>query len=577
MKRATAAAIAIVGLTVAGSVCAQPDDFRPVTHAMLENPDPGDWLMFSRTYDAQRFSPLDQIDTGNVRRLTLSWARGLGNGNTGTVPLAYNGVLYLVAPGAMVLALDATTGDVLWRYRREVSDSVAANARSKSLAIYGDVIVHTAPDSHVIGLDAQTGALRWEAQTDTRGHTSGPIVVDGLAISGGACFGNRDNCYLVAHDVETGREAWRFYTTPAPGEPGDETWNGAALNDRQASTWGFPGSYDTERRMLYWGIANPMPDHRAARHGGDPDGTARSSPADLYSNSTVALDPATGELIWYYQHLPGDDWDLDATHERTLVTSPVAPDPRFVKWINPGIEPGERRDLAVVLTEGGGLFALDRGSGEFLWATPFPFDVPEFAIDSIEPASGTVHINWDLVFKQPGERRTICYWNTRSYWPTAYHPGTNSLYTSWIDACRDLTSVDGFAMGNWQAVARPGADPSALTGLAKIDLATGEVMRFDVGRAPGNGAMLATAGNLIFHGDLDRRFRAFDARTGEQLWETILAANISVSTISYAVDGRQYVAVMTGENLKITELMGIVPEVSTPRGNNAIFVFALPD
>lgn len=577
MKQATRHTLAIIGLTAAGPVFAQHADFEPVTQAMLENPSPSDWLMFSRTYDAQRFSPIEQIDTGNVGRLALVWARGLGNGNTETVPLVYDGVLYLAAPGAVVLALDATTGDVLWRYRREVSDSVAAGARTKSLAIYSDVIVYTAPDSHVVGLDAQTGELRWEVETDTRGHTSGPIVVEGLAISGGACFGNRNDCYLVAHDVETGREAWRFYTTPAPGEPGDETWNGAALNNRQASTWGLPGSYDPGLRMLYWGIANPMPDHRAARHGGDPDGTARSSPADLYSNSTIALDPATGELIWYYQHLPGDDWDLDATHERTLVTTPVAPDPRFVKWINPRIEPGEQRDLAVVLTEGGALFALDRGTGEFLWATPFPFDVPEFAIASIEPASGIVHLNWDLVFKQPGERRTICYWNTRSYWPTAYHPGTNSLYTSWIDACRELTSVDGFTMGNWRAAARPGADQAELTGLAKIDLATGEVMRFDVGRAPGNGALLATAGNLIFHGDLDRRFRAFDARTGEQLWETILAANISVSTISYAVDGRQYVVVMTGENLKITELMGIVPDVSTPRGHNAIFAFALPD
>ena len=374
----------------------------------------------------------------------------------------------------------------------------------------------------------------------------------------------------------TGKELWRFHTTPGHGEPGDESWNGAPLENRQASAWGLPGSYDPERKLLYWGIGNPMPDQRAARHGGDADGTARSSPADLYSNSTVALDPATGKLIWYYQHLPADDWDLDATHERTLVRTRVAPDPRFVKWINPAIKRGEERDIAVTVAEGGGIWALDRVTGEFLWATPFPFDAPEFAISSIDAATGTVHINWDLVLKKPGDRRIVCYWNTRSYWPTAYHPGTNSLYTSYIDNCRDITSASAAGPGSWHVVPRPGSDPNALTGMAKIDLATGEILRFDVGRAPGNGAVLATGGGLIFHGDMNRRFRAFDARTGTRLWETILGGNVSVSTITYAVGGKQYVAVMTGENLKVSELLGVVPELRTPRGHNAIYVFALP-
>jgi alcohol dehydrogenase (cytochrome c) len=320
-----------------------------------------------------------------------------------------------------------------------------------------------------------------------------------------------------------------------------------------------------------------MPDHRAARHNGDPDGTSLTAPADLYSNSTVALDPATGELAWYYQHLPGDDWDLDATHERTLVTTEVAPDPRYVKWINPDIVPGERRDIAVTLTEGGGLFALDRNDGTFLWATPFPFDVPELWLDSIDPRTGKVSIRSDLVFREPGETKVICFWNTRSYWPTAYHPGTNSLYTAYTDACRELQYASADDPGGWRVVPRPGSDPAALAGLAKIDLRTGEILRFDVGGVPGNGALLATAGNLVFHGDMNRRFRAFDAASGAQLWESVLGANVSVSTISYAVDGRQYIAVMTGENLKQTELMGLAPQLSTPRGNNAIYVFGLPD
>jgi alcohol dehydrogenase (cytochrome c) len=565
-----------LALLLAGAAVAQPKTFKPVTQAMLENPDPADWLMFSRTYDAQRFSPLAEINTGNVGSLAMKWSRHLGDGNTETIPLVYNGVMFVVTPGAVVQALNAATGEQLWQYHRKVSGTVGATARTKSLAIYGDTIVYTAPDSYVVGLDAQSGALRWQSEANTRGHTSAPLIVDGLAISGGACFGNRDNCYLVAHEVASGKEVWRFYTTPKPGEPGDASWNGAALSNRQASTWGLPGSYDPKRHTLYWGVANPMPDRRSARHGGDAAGTASSSPSDLYSNSTIALDPANGKLQWYYQHTPGDDWDLDATHERTLVTTQVAPDPRYVKWINPAIRKGEQRDIAVNISEGGGMWALDRNNGEFLWATPFPFDAPELWLDSIDPATGKVSLKSNLIFNAPGEHKIICYWNTRSYWPTAYHPGTNSLYTSYIDACRELTSATANAPESWKVVQRPGSDPAALTGLAKINLTTGEVLRFDMGRAPGNGALLATAGNLVFHGDMNRRLRAFNASTGQQVWETILGANISVSTISYAVNGKQYLAVMTGETLKQTELMGLVPEASTPRGGNALYVFALP-
>jgi alcohol dehydrogenase (cytochrome c) len=484
--------------------------------------------------------------------------------------------VYVVNPGAVVQALDGATGDLLWEYKRNVPANIAGQARTKSLAIYQDIILYTAPDSFVVGLDARTGELRWETKTDARGHTSGPIVVEGKVISAGACVGKRENCYIAAHDALTGKEAWRFYTTPAPGEPGDETWGGAAVDKRLASGWGLPGTYDPVRKLIYWGIANPMPDQRSARHDGHPDAVSRTAPADLYSNSTVALSPDTGKLAWYYQHLPADDWDSDYTHERTLLRTAFNPDPKFVKWINPDIPRGQQRDVAVMVGEAGGVFELDRGTGQFLWATPFPYDDPRFVISSIDPKTGKTSINWDLVFKQPGEEHVVCYWNTRSYWPTAYSPATNSLYVSYIDNCRDLTLAGPAGRGGWKVVPRPGSDPNALTGLAKINLSTGEMLRFDVGRAPGNGALLATAGDLVFHGDMNRRFRAFDAATGKMLWESILGGNISVSTITYGVNGKQYICVMTGDNLKVPELSAEVPEIKTPRGHNAIYVFALP-
>jgi alcohol dehydrogenase (cytochrome c) len=560
----------------AAAAPAQVNAYSPVTQAILEDPPPADWLMFSRTYDAQRFSPLRQIDKSNVGRLRMAWVRGMGAGQTETIPIVHNGVMYVVNPGAVVQALNAANGDLLWEYQRKVPANVAAQGRTKNLAVFQDLIYYTAPDSAVVALDARTGEPRWEAKVDPRGNTSGPLVAEGKVISGGACAGNRAGCFLSAHDALTGKEVWRFYTTPSPGQPGDETWAGAAMDRRLASTWGLPGAYDPLRKLLYWGVANPMPDNRAARHNGNPDAIPRTTPADLYSNSTVALDPRTGKLAWYYQHVPGDDWDLDYTHERTLVRTRIDPDPKFVKWINPDIPRGQERDIAVTIGEGGGLFALDRATGRFLWASPFPFDVPEFHLADIDVKTGRTSINWDLVFKQPGEKHVVCYWNARSYWPTAYHPGTNSLYTSWIDNCREMTSAAPGQRASWRAIPRPGSDPQKFTGLAKINLSTGQVLHFDTGRAPGNGGLLATAGGLIFHGDMSRRFRAFDADTGRQLWEAILGGNISVSTITYAVDGKQYVAVMTGDNLKVSELAAEVPELKTPRGHNAIYAFALP-
>jgi alcohol dehydrogenase (cytochrome c) len=271
---------------------AQVQNFKPVTKEMLENPAPEDWLMYSRTYDAQRFSPLKEINKQNVAKLRMVWTRGMGAGQTETIPLVHNGVMYTIAPGAIVQALDATTGDLLWEYKRKIAANQAGQARPKGLAIYQDVILYTAPDA-VVGLDARTGEQRWDAKTGSRGNTSGGIVVEGKMISGGACAGKREGCYLSAHDALTGKEVWRFYTTPAPGEPGDESWGGADLDKRLASTWGLPGTYDPVKKILYWGIANPMPDQRILRHNGNADATSRTAPSDLYSNSTVALDPAT--------------------------------------------------------------------------------------------------------------------------------------------------------------------------------------------------------------------------------------------------------------------------------------------
>jgi alcohol dehydrogenase (cytochrome c) len=406
------------------------------------------------------------------------------------------------------------------------------------------------------------------------------------------------DCYVAAHDARTGEELWRFYTAAGSDDPaGDASWGGAPEESRTASTWGLGGSYDPERNRVYWGVANPTPNTRAARHDGDVDAIGRTAPADLYSNSTVSVDADTGELDWYYQHLPGDDWDQDYTNERILLTTAFDPDPEFVKWINPNVTRGQERDVVVNVGEGGGLFVMDRDTGEFLWANPFPYDVENFLISDIDVETGVTSINWDLVLDEPGEQHVICSYNTKSYWPMSYSPLTNSLYIPYVDDCLDMTraapapppadGADAPAAGGRggrggggqrevrNGIPRPGSDPERYAGVARVDMATGEIVRFYEGRVPGNGATLATAGNLVFWGDLDQTFRAFDAGTGEILWETRLGGPIQNSTITYAVEGRQYVAVMSGLGLMTQGLFGrsgIDPELGS-----GIYVFALPE
>ena len=562
------------------------ENFVPITDAMLLNPDAGDWLSFSRTLDAQRFSPLAQIDTGNVNALTLAWSRGLPEGLSYTIPLVYDGVLYVTTPDSAIQALDATNGDLIWEYRREYPNpNTGTFGRSKTLSMFADMLYFTAPDNTLVALDARSGEVRWEATTGARGNSAGSIVAKGKVISNGTCgTGPRDACVITAHDALTGELVWQFHTTEGPDNIiGADTWGGAPVEERLASPWGLPGSYDAEAGLVYWGIANPMPTTRANRHAGDSAAVGYSAPTELYSNSTVALDPDTGELAWYYQHLPGDDWDLDMNEERVIVETPVNPDPQHVRWINPNIARGATREVVVNVGEGGGLWVLDKHSGEFLWATPFPFDVPNFFLSDIDVETGRTHINRELLVDEPGENHLICYFNTRSFWPTAYFPDKHSLYVPYVRNCLNMTSEDE-AAGTRESrlgAPEPGVPENELNGLAKVNLETGAVTHWPSGRIPNNSAILATAGNLIFWGDINRRYQALNADTGEVLWETVLGGPISVSNITYEVDGRQYVAVIAGDTLSqqtLTSGFGPIElELNASSGNAALYVFALPE
>jgi PQQ-dependent dehydrogenase (methanol/ethanol family) len=579
---AAAAAISAVFAMPLG-IAAQTESFVPVTQAMQLHPDPADWLHISRTYDEHRFSPLKQINKSNVAQLRMVWSRGLPVGTQESTPLVYRGVMYVIAPGATVQALDAINGDLLWEYRRDYPAGVQPRAaRSKNLGIYADMIYFGAPDGYLVALDAQTGKLRWETKVDNGQITAGGLLVaDGKVISNRTCDQDkREFCFIAAHDAMTGKEAWRFYVTAAPGEPGGETWGKLPVDQRAAGPWGLPGSYDPARKIVYWGVANPNAYTRFKRHGSY-DAVSNTSPSELYSNSTVALDVETGKLVWYFQELPSDDWDADHNQERILVRTRVNPDPRFVKWINPAIARGTEQDVIITVAEGGGMFAVAQQTGQFLWARPFPYDDPNANLRVVDVKTGQTGVNPDKLFKKDGDTIVGCYHNTRGLWQIAYDPDTNSVYVPFHDQCLSMEAshANPTGFGRRTGVLRPGADPKAYMGVAKIDVATGEMRLIYSQPQPANGSALATAGGLVFFGDLNRRLRAIDAESGKVLWETIVGGMIMNSTITYAVNGKQYVMVFTGGGQSVTAGPLAVATKAVPSpviGHNAIYVFALP-
>jgi len=317
------------------------------------------------------------------------------------------------------------------------------------------------------------------------------------------------------------------------------------------------------------------------RHGAA-DAVSRTAPSDLYSNSTVALDVTTGKLAWYYQELPGDDWDADHNQERILVRTRVTPNPRFVKWINPAVMGVAERDVVVTVGEGGGIFAVAQDTGQFLWGRPFPFDDPNVNMSVVDVKTGKTGVNPEKLFMKDGDTILGCYHNTRGLWQIAYHPGKNALYVPFHDQCLSMQAANTSATGYGRRVGvrRPGSDPKAYMGIAKIDVATGEMRVIYAQPQPANGSALATAGDLVFFGDLNRRLRALDADDGKVLWEAVVGGMIINSTITYAVNGKQYIMVYTGGGQSVTSgPILVATDKVMPRpvlGHNAIYVFALP-
>ena len=580
--RFVSSSVVALGLLAPAAAGAQdPAGFVPVTDAMLQDPDPADWLMWRRTLDTWGYSPLEQIDRENVGDLRMVWTRALGPGLQQGTPLVYDGVLYMPNPRDVIQAIDAVTGDLIWEYRRERPDDLAEymigslTDTNRNLAIHGGLIIDTSGDDYVFALDAQTGELVWETQVlDYRVHpanqTSGPIVAGGKVVSGRSCApkGGPHACVIVAHDAATGAELWRRRLIPGPGEPGDESWGGVPFEERKhVGSWMVP-SFDPELNLVYVGTSVTSPAPKFMLGGTDLE--------HLYHNSTLALDADTGEIVWYYQHL-NDHWDLDHPFERLLLDTAVAPDPAAVPWINPRLQAGEvRRVMTGIPGKTGIVYTLDRATGEFLWAAP---TTAQNVVSGIDGATGAVTENAELVFEREGQEMLICpsfVTGGKDHEAGAYSPLTGLMYYPLRNVCARMmaTSEGGVTLYNLaqrQQIA-PGTDQ--VGAVYAISAETGATAWVYEQRA-GTTSLIATGGGLVFGGDGNGRFRALDHETGEPLWEINLGTSVTGFPVTYAVDGRQYVAASTGSSLSSRDNMRLTPELRPSSGNN-LFVFALP-
>ena len=559
-----------IGMAVAAATSgalAAEREVVPVTDAMLSNPDPDDWLMWRRTQDSWGYSPLDEIDRDSVARLTLAWSVELDEAPSQEgIPLVYDGVLYFPGPMDVTTAFDAATGDKLWEHRRalppDLGQFVPFPQTNRNLAIYGRLIIDNGADDFIYALDAATGELKWETKIlDYKTHRvkqgSAPLVANGVLIAGRNCQpqGGPDACVITAHDARTGEELWRKRTIPRPGEPGSESWGDVPDEQRwHVGAWMIP-SYDPQLDLVYVGtsVTAPAPKFMLA-------GNERQY---LYHNSTLALRPKTGELVWHYQHAV-DHWDLDHPYERLLIDTAVTPDASEVPWINPRLAPGERRRVVTGIPGKTGLvYTLDRATGEFLWARP---TIAQNVIERIDGATGSVALNPEALFTGPDQTRFICpTTNGGKNWPAgAYSPRTRTMYFTMANTCMRTTSVAAvatpemiYAIDNETMIA-PDADGKAGT-LRTIAVETGKASwRYDQRAALT--ALLATGGDLVFGGDVAGTFRAFDARTGEVLWETSLDSQITGHPVTFAVDGTQYIAVRTGRSNVTGALARLTPD-----------------
>ncbi len=543
-------------------------NYTPVTAERLRKPEDGNWLLFRRTYDGWGYSPLSQVTPANVGRLELAWsfATGQVEGHQAP-PIVNNGVMFVATPGNQVLALEAKTGNLLWRYKRPLpEDLFNLHPTSRGVGLLGDKLFFASGDAVLVALDVKTGKEVWTAKVAdyTKGYYTSimPLVADGKVMMGTSGGETGIRGFIAAYEAETGKEVWRTFTVPEPGQPGSETWpKGDQWKTGGGSVW-VPGTYDPDTNLAFWGTGNGGPWMGDQRPGDN-----------LYTSSVVALDGKSGTIKGHFQYHQNDSWDWDE------VSPPILID----------YQRGGRTIKGLVdVARDGYLWQLERTNGKINFVTAQNF-VQHNVFKGVEPGTGRPIVDPE---HKPGTDKTASFcpslWGGKDWPPAAYSPQTRLLYIPANEnLCSEVTAeVPKYVAGErytgvTKNVLRIRANADHIGELQAWNLDTGQKVWTTKLPTENWGPVLATAGGVLFSGGTaDRLFRAFDAKTGAILWQYPTISGVNGVPVSFAVDGKQYIAVQSGWGVDAARMQRVLnllfpgQYLDVPQGG-AVYVFAV--
>ena len=536
-------------------------NFKDISDKDINYPEENDWTSWRRTPLGFGYSPLEQINKNNVQNLKLSWSLTMNEGSNQGTPLISQGVMFLTHPGNMIQAINAANGKLIWEYKYPYpKDSMLLGGPTKNIAIYKDKVYIATYDAALIALDIRTGKLLWKNvkadYKDGYTHSSGPIIANGVVISGinGCERYIEAGCFITGHDPDSGKEIWRTSTIALSGDINGSSWGNTPDIFRAGSDTWIAGSYDPELNIFYIGTSQAKP-WVAASRGMSPNEKA------LYTNSTLAMDPQTGKILWFFQHIQGETIDMEVGFERILVDI-------------------DDKKLLLTIGKDGILWKLDREKGNFI---DLKETINQNIYKKVDRKMGKVFYRDDILFSKIDTPFSACpgIYGGHNWQAVSYDPESHLMVIPLHQLCSDMIGryverkEGGGGYGGNSRSYKMDNTNGKVGKLVTIDIKNMEkIWQYEQNAMFLTGS-LTTSGGLTFIGDLDRKFMAFDTKTGKLLWDTTLGSALHGFPITYGVNGKQFIAVQTGLGVFRAMSSVVSPDIYQPEGGNAVYVFEL--